>query len=1126
LVAVSTLLLCACGDGTGADAGAPTDAGVGDGAVGDAATDAATSADAGGPTDPWFDSPAPPVAPMIDWLADDAPPVAPPVIPWLADGQPPVAPPVLTPCPAGWTEITVDGVAACHPYSVPVATCGPGQAHFLGGSGCEEVGDACPVGGSLYSPTLPTDGTPIVYVASGGTGTGGIGDPLGSIQAALDGSASGTVIAIGPGTFREEITPRDGMTLHGACASRTIIRPPPPATLLGIIEVLDGRFHVSNLTLAGTRPALVSSGYMGGSPHVTAHGVYATGAIVAAVVANAGGVLDGDRVVVRATQPLPVDIPSLGWLEGQFGAGLDANTGGQVSLREVVIEQTYVSGISAAAAGTLVHLEDAAIRDTRPQDSDGLVGTGLLQLGGTVELLRTHVSGNATSGLFLAAAAARTTLTDVVVEGQVPDRDGFGGAGITAVGGTLDADRLLVRDNRETGIDLDSSARLDLRDVIVADTQLDGMGGGGSGASSAGDANLSVTRGLFSGNRQFGVLANNGELAFTDVRVRNTLGTATDDDGTGILGNDSSDITLERVVVEGNRVSGIGARGGTLSLTDVAVLSTIPEVADGTGGNGLSLFEGATATADRVLVDDNATVGMSVAGMGTRLDGRDVVVRDTQLDSSGGRGYGLLATSAGTMTLERVALSRNHTQGAGVVGATMELTDAVIEDTLPDAEMRLGEGGGTQGGGTLRMTRAIVRRNLRSGLYAFGDDSRIELTDVLVAETDSELMTGLTGLGLVIQIGASGALSRVLFDANRHLGMAVSHSGTVVTASDIVVRDTASIRGDQLSGRGVNLQTGASLTIERVAIERCRDTGFSVFGDDTTLTLSDLSVTDIAAVEATGIGGWGLTLGGVTGTVQRVRIERAHATGLLVTGGADLVVEDVAVIDTAPVEADSSGGRGLNVQNGAHATFTRTLISGNHELGVFVDSPETETTFDALYVRDTQSRADNLRYGGGFWIQLGAHAEVRNAIFTGNRYAGVSSIGLPSVAEPDLTLEDVVVYQTLESECVETGDGCPAVAGGVGIGSYGIGAVRATRFRVLGNALCGVQVAGDANLDLTDGEVSENAIGACIQVEDYDRSRLATDVIYRMNDMNIVSTTLPVPSAAESLSDLPTLDDR
>ena len=53
----------------------------------------------------------------------------------------PPAPPVLTPCPPGWREIDVDGVAACDPWpSGGRMDCPAGVAHFPGEPNCTTVG--------------------------------------------------------------------------------------------------------------------------------------------------------------------------------------------------------------------------------------------------------------------------------------------------------------------------------------------------------------------------------------------------------------------------------------------------------------------------------------------------------------------------------------------------------------------------------------------------------------------------------------------------------------------------------------------------------------------------------------------------------------------------------------------------------------------------------------------------------------------------------------------------------------------------------------------------------------------------------------------------------------------------
>jgi hypothetical protein len=121
-----------------------------------------------------------------------------------------------------------------------------------------------------------------------------------------------------------------------------------------------------------------------------------------------------------------------------------------------------------------------------------------------------------------------------------------------------------------------------------------------------------------------------------------------------------------------------------------------------------------------------------------------------------------------------------------------------------------------------------------------------------------------------------------------------------------------------------------------------------------------------------------------------------------------------------------------------------------------------------------------------------------------------------SLADASVELEDLGVVRVDRSEC-----GCDAIHGhGVAAVS---GAVRLSRFEVLDSATCGLFVAPDPDwagipaLDVDHGVVAHAAIGACVQVDGYDLARLMRDVVYRDNDVNLDSTSLPVPPAASTV---------
>jgi len=107
------------------------------------------------------------------------------------------------------------------------------------------------------------------------------------------------------------------------------------------------------------------------------------------------------------------------------------------------------------------------------------------------------------------------------------------------------------------------------------------------------------------------------------------------------------------------------------------------------------------------------------------------------------------------------------------------------------------------------------------------------------------------------------------------------------------------------------------------------------------------------------------------------------------------------------------------------------------------------------------------------------------------------------VALSHLAVEDVA-----ERMCAV--DTCADEPAGTGIGAYDGAEVAVDRFSIVRAALCGVHLASGGALDISDGVVAENGIGACVR-GDYDVSRLTTGVIYRDNGVNLDSTVLPVP---------------
>jgi hypothetical protein len=141
--------------------------------------------------------------------------------------------------------------------------------------------------------------------------------------------------------------------------------------------------------------------------------------------------------------------------------------------------------------------------------------------------------------------------------------------------------------------------------------------------------------------------------------------------------------------------------------------------------------------------------------------------------------------------------------------------------------------------------------------------------------------------------------------------------------------------------------------------------------------------------------------------------------------------------------------------------------------------------------------------GRALQVQNGATVIADRVRFHGAREAAVVVGGIRASA----TLTDLVVSRTAEASCAGE-----CASAGVGLGAYLRGSVIARRFIVEDNALAGMQLAYDGEMDLEDGLVARSPVGINVQVPGYDIERLTRNVAFTGNGMNLDSSELPVPA--------------
>jgi hypothetical protein len=610
------------------------------------------------------------------------------------------------------------------------------------------------------------------------------------------------------------------------------------------------------------------------------------------------------------------------------GDGLCDNGVGSCTLRAAIEQADYVTGGTQinVPAGTVTLSGGYDLYASRDMVITGGYGGGTTTIdaagngrvfnigGGSVELADLTITGGGSvwygAGIYLGQGAL--TLANVVVTGNTASSDyqGYGG-GIYAEGNTsLWLVNSTVKGNAAYstvsgyegyggGLYLYSASAY-LRDsTIGGPAEADGntvgsadTTGYGGGLYSTG-ASVVAENVTFSHNHSSHLgagIANNGSLTLDGGAV---TGNAADGDvyragyGGGIYNGYSLAMT-------GTSVSGNSARGqysygggiygsGTVQLTDVDVTgnsAVMTESGYQTGGGGIAMgaglemvggsIAGNTATFDASLDPTTAYTsafggGLLVGDGGTVLDGVTVTGNSALgLDGEGGYATGGGVGNGSSLTVRNGVISTNHASadtayGGGVYstgGSNESVTlEGVQVDTNTVTGVRYAGGAGVQldGYSTLRgvsMDANAATTTAVTGGYVFGGAASLgnpaTLDRVLVDHTTAT--TGDTGLVY---------------------GGAVYTSGPT-TMTRVQVRNTTAVAGNGVSGAGIYVAAGMTLTSSAVTTNTGDVTTsggiatggglFEEYGDGFSVNLVNVT---IAGNSLTASGGGGAYAGGL-----------------------------------------------------------------------------------------------------------------------------------------------------------------------------------------------------------------------------------------------------------------------
>ncbi len=343
-------------------------------------------------------------------------------------------------------------------------------------------------------------------------------------------------------------------------------------------------------------------------------------------------------------------------------------------------------------------------------------------------------------------------------------------------------------------------------------------------------------------------------------------------------------------------------------------------------GGAVEVIAGAHATVDDVAVLGAAGSAIWVESPGSRCVVSDLVVRpppDPRPLS------GLTVATGATLEARRVVLD-------GVAdGAALFVSGAGARATIEDLAVS-GAAGATVGatdGGSVTCTRAWLsggtclsagagasmtatdvvvvgpaqvdavnvfdasaeiarlRAEGTAGIGVWGVDSVVRISDMLVRDGPADLVP------VVVARGAEATLSRSAVLRVSGGAVWVGNSGSSLTLSDLRVSDV--VETDDTFGNGLTVRDGAALVLDRGLIERCVWTGIWCQSIGARVDVSDVLVRDVTTTESGTRLGAGLEGSSCRAHVERFVVERVGGAGIRTAGGV-LQASDVVVRDVGP----------------------------------------------------------------------------------------------------------------------------------------------------------------------------------------------------------------------------------
>lgn len=621
-------------------------------------------------------------------------------------------------CPAGFEKH--ESGFGCIPI-VTTSTCAGATRPKIGETTCVPVGDCA----AAFPPAGAT-----IFVDDSFTAGQVDATHFKTIEAAVASAPDGAVIAIEEGSYTGTVSIAKPMTLIGRCPDKVkLIGSAAAAPGLEVGSKIKGTFR--GMTVTGFEVAV--SGAKGAE-------IEASELVLEANRKSA--ILGGDA----GTKILAKNIVIRGTLQDgstRFGYGAQTGFEAEATLEDSAILDSFEIGAGSLRAGR-INVVRSIIKGVKKRPTIEAYGWGVgTQTGGQATVTESVVLDTFGGGVVSAGEGCKTRVERSYVSGVQKTGDVASCALAQEKGAVLEIEGSTLAGSVMDGVRVIEESTATIRSTIVRDLEAGSLSVAaflvGAKSSATIDASGAVSSSavgfvvsgsldasnIFAEGSLFAAMAVRGRAkvnGFVALDVKEEAGGSSASGG-GVLVDsggsvEASDVVMRRAPGLGFLVTGANAK---LDLKRAFVEDT---KSFGPGsGFGLAVVKGAALNAEDAVIAKSRDIGVQIADANTTATLTGVAVIDTLKNGVEERGRQINVQDGAQLTLVR-SLVRGGTQvGVNVVGegARATINDSVIANVVT-TKNGFGHGLAITQGGVLVMTHSIVREHAGVG-FVFSEAS-------------------------------------------------------------------------------------------------------------------------------------------------------------------------------------------------------------------------------------------------------------------------------------------------------------------------------------------------------------------------------------------------------------------